>query len=214
MLRLYSFFRSSAAYRVRIALALKRLPYDYVAVNLAKGEQNGSDYAAVAANRLVPSLADGDATLTQSIAIIEYLEEQHPTPPLLPGGAAARAAVRAMSYDIACEIHPLNNLRVLRYLKHEMKASSEDKDRWTRHWIETGLGVLERRLAADGSRVGFCLGDTPTMADIVLVPQIFNAHRSGCDLSACPLVVAVFERCMAIDAFASTQPSSCADAVP
>jgi maleylacetoacetate isomerase/maleylpyruvate isomerase len=214
MLRLYSYFRSSAAYRVRIALALKELPCDYVAVNLARRENTESAYSAVAANRLVPSLVDGDVTLTQSLAIIEYLEEQHPNPALLPNGGAERAAVRAMAYDIACEIHPLNNVRVLRYLKRDMKVSSDDMDRWIRHWIETGLGVLERRLSADESRGGFCHGNAPTLADVVLVPQIFNAHRSGCDLSACPLVVAVFDRCMALEAFASTQPSACPDAEP
>jgi maleylacetoacetate isomerase/maleylpyruvate isomerase len=213
MLRAYSYFRSSAAYRVRIALALKGLSYEYVAVDLAKGEHEESGYGAVAANRLVPSLVDGEVTLTQSLAIIEYLEEQHPHPPLLPQGSGARASVRALAYDIACEIHPLNNVRVLRYLRREMKVTSEDKDRWTRHWIESGLGVIERRLAADRTRGSFCHGDDPTMADVVLVPQIFNAHRSECDLSACPLVMSVFDRCMALDAFAGTQPSACPDAV-
>jgi maleylacetoacetate isomerase/maleylpyruvate isomerase len=141
-MELYNFFRSSASFRVRIALALKGLAYDYRPVQLAKNEQFNESYAAVSAARLVPLLIDGDAVVTQSLAIIEYLDETHPEPPLMPADPLARARVRALSLDIACEIHPLNNLRVLRYLVHSMKVSEDDKNRWYRHWVETGLEVI------------------------------------------------------------------------
>jgi maleylacetoacetate isomerase len=145
-MELYNYFRSSASYRVRIALALKGLHYDYKAVHLAKGEQMAESYAAVSATRLVPLLRDGEHTVTQSLAIIEYLEETHPEPPLLPADAPGRARVRALALDVACEIHPLNNLRVLRYLTGALKVAEQDKDRWYRHWVETGLEAVERQL--------------------------------------------------------------------
>ena len=149
-LQLYSYFRSSASYRVRIALALKGLRYDYLPVHLVKNEQFNESYAAVSASRLVPLLQDGDVRLTQSLAIVEYLDETQPEPALLPRDALGRARVRALSYDIACEIHPLNNLRVLRYLVKDLKVSEDDKNRWYRHWVETGLEVVERQLAEIG----------------------------------------------------------------
>jgi maleylacetoacetate isomerase len=210
-MKLYNYFRSSASYRVRIALALKGLDYEYVSVHLSKNEQFSESYAAVSAARLVPTLVDGDRVLTQSMAIIEYLEETHPEPPLLPGDAAGRARVRALAYDIACEIHPLDNLRVLRYLVREMKVSEDDKNRWYRHWVETGLQTVERQLA-DPRTGRFCHGDAPTLADAVLVPQIFNAQRFECRLDHVPTVMRVFEACMALPAFESTQPSKCPDA--
>ena len=209
-MQLYNFFRSSASYRVRIALALKGLDYDYKAVHLAKNEQFNESYAAVAASRLVPLLHDGDHMLTQSMAIIEYLDETYPQPPLLPATAVARARVRALSQDIACEIHPLNNLRVLRYLVRELKVSEDDKNRWYRHWVETGLEVVERQLAAQPST--FCHGDTPTLADCVLVPQIFNARRFDAKLDHVPQVMRVFDACMKLPAFESTRPENCPDA--
>jgi maleylacetoacetate isomerase len=209
-MELFNYFRSSASYRVRIALALKGLEYEYRSVHLQKNEQLAESYAAVSASRLVPLLRDGDHTLTQSIAIIEYLEETHPTPPLLPAAPAERARVRALSFDIACEIHPLNNLRVLRYLVGPMKLSEDDKNRWYRHWVETGLEVVERQLAAQPA--AFCHGDAPTMADCVLVPQIFNAQRFDCRLDHVPSVMRVFEACMKLDAFEKTRPEACPDA--
>ncbi len=209
-MQLYNFFRSSASYRVRIALALKDLDYDYKAVHLAKNEQFNESYAAVAASRLVPLLHDGDHMLTQSMAIIEYLDETYPQPPLLPATPVARARVRALAQDIACEIHPLNNLRVLRYLVRELKVSEDDKDRWYRHWVETGLEVVERQLAAQPST--FCHGDTPTLADCVLVPQIFNARRFDAKLDHVPQVMRVFDACMKLPAFDSTRPENCPDA--
>jgi maleylacetoacetate isomerase/maleylpyruvate isomerase len=209
-MKLYNFFRSSASYRVRIALALKGLDYDYVPVHLAKNEHLGDSYAGVSASRLVPLLEDDGAHVTQSLAIIEYLDETHPQPPLLPTDALGRARVRALALDIACEIHPLNNLRVLRYLTGSLKLSEDDKDRWYRHWVETGLEAVERQLAAQPAR--YCHGDAPTLADCVLVPQIFNAQRFNCRLDHVPQVMRVFEACMALDAFSKTQPSACPDA--
>ena len=209
-MELYNYFRSSASYRVRIALALKGLPYDYRAVHIAKNEQFQESYAAVSASRLVPLLRDGEHLITQSMAIIEYLDETHPQPPLLPADAPGRARVRALAQDVACEIHPLNNLRVLRYLVQSLKVSEDDKDRWYRHWVETGLEVVERQLAARLGR--FCHGDTPTLADCVLVPQIFNAQRFKCRTDHVPQVMRVFDACMALEAFEKTHPESCPDA--
>lgn len=209
-MELFNYFRSSASYRVRIALALKGLEYDYRPVHLVRNEQLTESYAAISPSRLVPLLRDGEHTLVQSMAIIEYLDETHPEPPLLPADPAGRARVRALALDVACEIHPLNNLRVLRYLVHDLKVSEEDKNRWYRHWAETGLETVERQLAAQPSR--FCHGDRPTLADCVLVPQIFNAQRFECRLDHVPQVMRVFEACMALDAFSGTQPAACPDA--
>jgi len=210
-MQLYNYFRSSASYRVRIALALKGLDYEYKPVQLVQNEQFNESYAAVSASRLVPTLVDGDQVFTQSLAIVEYLDETHPEPPLLPKDPAGRARVRALAYDIACEIHPLNNLRVLRYLVRDMKLSEDDKNRWYRHWVETGLETVERQLA-DPRTGRFCHGDTPTLADIALVPQIFNAQRFDCRLDHVPTAMRVFEACMALPAFDATQASKCPDA--
>jgi maleylacetoacetate isomerase len=216
--QLYSYFRSSASYRVRIALALKKLDYEYLPVHLVRNEQLAAAFRAVAPSQLVPALVVDDAgsrapaTITQSLAIIEYLDETVPEPPLLPADALGRARVRTIALDIACEIHPLDNLRVLRYLQSELKVSDDDKNRWYRHWVETGLEVVERQLVGHPATGRFCHGDTPGLADCVLVPQIFNAHRMECRLEHVPTVMRVFEACMAAPAFASTQPSACPDA--
>ena len=209
-MELYNYFRSSASYRVRIALALKGLDYDYKSVHLAKNEHFQESYAAVSASRLVPLLHDGDHMLTQSLAIIEYLDETRPEPPLLPRDPVGRARVRALALDIACEIHPLNNLRVLRYLTRELKVSEDDKNRWYKHWVETGLEVVERQLAA--APATFCHGNTPTLADCCLVPQIFNAQRFECRLDHVPQVMRVYEACMKLPAFEGTRPEACPDA--
>jgi maleylacetoacetate isomerase len=210
-MKLYNYFRSSASYRVRIALALKGLDYDYMPVHLARNEQLASAYSALSVTQLVPLLQDGEHLINQSLAIIEYLEETHPQPPLLPLSAAERARVRAIALDVACEIHPLNNLRVLRYLVSDLKLSEDDKNRWYRHWVEQGLSAVERQLESP-STGRFCHGDTPTLADVVLVPQIFNAQRFNCQLSHVPKVMQVFDACMQLDAFLSTQPANCPDA--
>jgi maleylacetoacetate isomerase len=208
---LFNYFRSSASYRVRIALALKGLSYDYTPVHLVKNEQLGEAYASMSPNRLVPLLKDGDAVFWQSLAIIEYLDETHPEPPLMPADPPGRARVRAIAQDIACEIHPLNNLRVLRYLVRDLGVSEGVKNAWYRHWVETGLAAVERQLLARPSR--FCHGETPTLADCVLVPQIFNAQRFECRLDSLPNMMRVFDTCMALPAFQASQPSACPDAV-
>ncbi len=210
-MELYSYWRSSASFRVRIALALKGLPYDYVPIHLVRREQLQAPYTGLSPSRLVPLLKDGEALLGQSLAIIEYLDETHPEPPLLPADALGRARVRALALDIACEIHPLNNLRVLRHLVQELKVSEDDKDRWYRHWVETGLETVERQLAGPGTG-RYCHGDTPTLADVVLVPQIFNARRYDCRLDHVPTVMRVFEACMQLPAFQAAQPLACPDA--
>lgn len=209
-MELFNYFRSSASYRVRIALALKGLDYDYRSVHLVKGEQLQESYASVSAARLVPLLVDGGQRLTQSLAIIEYLEETHPEPPLLPQDPVGRARVRAIALDIACEIHPLNNLRVLKYLTGSLKLGEDDKNRWYRHWVETGLETVERQLAA--APATYCHGDTPTLADCTLVPQIFNARRFDCRLEHVPNVMRVFDACMKLPAFEQTRPENCPDA--
>lgn len=209
-MELFNYFRSSASYRVRIALALKGLDYDYRPVHLVKNEQFNESYAAASISRLVPLLKDGDALISQSMAIIEYLDETHPEPPLLPAEPLGRAHVRALAQDIACEIHPLNNLRVLRYLTKDLGLDEDRKNQWYRHWVETGLEVVEQRLKSGAGR--FCHGDVPGLADCVLVPQIFNAQRFDCRLDHVPEVMRVFANCMAHDAFAKTQPSQCPDA--
>jgi maleylacetoacetate isomerase/maleylpyruvate isomerase len=210
-MELFSYFRSSASYRVRIALALKGLDYDYRAVHLAKNEQLGDVYASASFSRLVPLLRDGDdQAISQSLAIIEYLDEIHPEPPLLPPDPFGRAQVRALALDIACEIHPLNNLRVLRYLVKEMGVDDDSKNRWYRHWVESGLEPVEQRLLLHAGK--FCFGDQPSLADCALVPQIFNAQRFDCRLDHLPEVMRVFDNCMALDAFANSQPSACPDA--
>ncbi|HET7868360.1 MAG TPA: maleylacetoacetate isomerase [Burkholderiaceae bacterium] len=213
-MQLYNYFRSSASFRVRIALAIKGMDYEYLPIHLTKNEQFGAAFANLAAARLVPVLKDGDTVLTQSLAIMEYLDERHPQPPLLPRDAAGRARVRALALDVACEIHPLNNLRVLRYLVHELKLSEDAKNAWYRHWVEVGLEALERQLAGHAATGSFCHGDTPTLADCVLVPQIFNAQRLNCKLDHVPVVMRVFDHCMAQEAFQKAQPSACPDAEP
>lgn len=210
-MKLYSYFRSSASYRVRIALALKGLPYDYIPVHLVKGEQMSAGYATVTPTPLVPTLVtdEGDA-LGQSMAIIEYLDEVHPQPPLLPKNALGRARVRALAQSIACEIHPLNNLRVLKYLAKELCANEDAKDAWYRHWVRLGLEAFERELARLPAST-YCYGDTPTLADCLLVPQIFNANRFNVELSGLPRTMAAFEAAMALPEFQQAQPSACVD---
>ena len=211
-MKLYNYFRSSASFRVRIALQLKGLAYDYVPVHLAKGEQKTPEFGAVTAEHLVPvlELADG-RRLTQSMAIVEYLDEAHPQPALLPADAVGRARVRALAQIVACEVHPLNNLRVLKYLVHELKADEAAKNTWYQHWVGVGLQAYEAHLA-ESPAGAFSHGDAPTLADCCLVPQIFNAQRFDCDLSGLPRVMAVFDACMKLPAFQRAQPSACPDA--
>ena len=208
-MKLYNYFRSSASFRVRIALELKGLGYDYVPVQLVKGEHKQAAYSALAPEMLVPHLEVDGQNLAQSMAIIEYLDETHPEPPLLPRDPVGRAQVRALAQSIACEIHPLNNLRVLKYLVKEMGASEDAKNTWYRHWVRSGLEAFELQLAAHSGP--YCWGDTPTLADCCLVPQIFNGQRFAVDFSGLPRTMAAFEACMALPAFQRAQPSSCPD---
>ncbi|NUT15777.1 MAG: maleylacetoacetate isomerase [Cupriavidus sp.] len=214
MLKLYSYFRSSASFRVRIALELKGLSYDYVPVHLLKegGQQLKPEFRAVNPDGLVPALVDGEHVLQQSLAIVEYLDEVHPEPKLLPGTALDRAYVRGLAQEIACEIHPLNNLRVLKYLKHTVGVTDEVKDAWYRHWIELGFASLQANLERSGKAGRFCFGDTPTLADLCLVPQVFNAQRFNIDVARYPLIAKIYEACMALPAFQKAQPKSQPDA--
>ena len=205
-LKLYNYFRSSASYRVRIALALKGLEYDYMPVSLLKNEQFAESYAAVSASRLVPLLQDGDALITQSLAIIEYLDETHPEPPLLPRDAAGRARVRALAAIVACDVHPLNNLRVLRYLHGPLGHDEKAIEDWYNHWISSGFAAFERLLANDPRTGAFCHGETPGLADIALVPQVYNAHRYPLDLTVYPTIMRIYQNCKALDAFAAADP--------
>ncbi|MBA2675331.1 maleylacetoacetate isomerase [Ramlibacter sp.] len=213
-MKLFNYFRSSASFRVRIALELKGLPYDYVPVHLVKGEHKQEKYGVVAPTLLVPTLETDDGEhLGQSMAIIEYLDETHPQPALLPAGPVQRAQVRALAQLVACEIHPLNNLRVLKYLVHDLKLDEETKGNWYRHWVRDGLEKFEKELARLPAST-YCFGDTPTLADCCLVPQIFNGRRFDCDFSGLPRTMAAFDACMAHPAFQKAQPSSCPDNEP
>lgn len=211
-MKLYGYFRSSAAFRVRIALNLKGLAYEAHFVHLARGEHRQAEYGALNPQGLVPALEDGGSLLTQSLAIIEYLEEKHPNPPLLPEDLLGRARVRSLALLVACEIHPLNNLRALQYLVNELGHSEEDRNLWYRHWIHDGMAKLEADLVRGTGTDRFCHGDRPTIADCCLVPQVFNARRFDCDLSHAPTVLRIFEECMKLDAFQRAQPSAQPDA--
>jgi maleylacetoacetate isomerase len=213
-MKLYNYFRSSASFRVRIALNFKGLPYEYAVVHLTKGggQQFAPEFRAINPDALIPVLDDDGQRLTQSLAIIEYLEETHPEPPLLPRAPLERAYVRALALGIACEIHPLNNLRVLRYLVRDLKATDEQKDAWYRHWVEQGLASIEARLATEGKCGRYALGNQVTLADVVIVPQIFNAKRFDCRLDHVPTIMRIFDHCMELPAFIDAQPARQPDA--
>ena len=211
-MKLYTYFRSSAAFRVRIALNLKGLAYEPAFVHLAKGEHRASAYGAVNPQALLPALDDDGCLLTQSLAILEYLEETHPVPPLLPKSPLERARVRSLAMLVACEIHPVNNLWVLQHLKRALGQGEEQVNAWYRHWIADGLAKFEADLGKTEASGQFCHGDAPTMADCCLVPQIFNAQRYQCDLSGYPATMRVFAACMKLDAFDRAQPSKQPDA--
>ena len=208
---LYDFFRSSAAYRVRIALNLKGLEAERRFVHLRRGEQRDPAYLAVNPQGLVPTLEVGGRRLTQSLAIIEYLEEKHPSPPLLPPGLEDRAWVRGVAFAIACDIHPLNNTRVLKYLAETLQLDEPRRDEWYRHWVREGFDAIEIQLAARaGGR--FCFGDTPTLADVYLVPQVANARRLHMALDAWPRIRAIEAACLALPEFDRARPENNPDA--
>lgn len=211
-MKLYGFFRSSAAFRVRIALNLKGLVYEHAGVHLRRNEQRREDYLALNPQGLVPTLDDGGRLLTQSLAIIDYLEETHPEPPLLPREPAARAAVRALALTVACDIHPIDNLRVLRYLAKPLGHDDKAIEAWFNHWIELGFTGIERSLAA-APPATFCHGERPTLADICLVPQVFNAQRyPSFALAPYPNIMRIFANCMALEAFERARPERQPDA--
>jgi maleylacetoacetate isomerase len=211
---LHTYFRSSASYRVRIALGLKGLDALHIPVHLNRGggEQFDAQFAAINPQSLVPVLNDGGFMLTQSLAILEYLEERYPSPPLLPQSIEERARARQIALAIACDIHPLNNLRTLKYLSASLGLTEDDKGRWVRHWIGLGLSALEAELERSGHAGAFCVGSQPTIADCCLVPQLFNARRFDVDLSAYPRLCAIDQACQALPAFRAAHPSRQADA--
>ncbi len=213
-MKLYSYFRSSAAYRMRIALALKGIAYDADYVHLRRKDHQSPEYLAMNPQGLVPTLIDDDGTVvTQSMAMVEYLEETRPEPPLLPSDPAGRARVRALALAVACEIHPVNNLRILLYLTKDMGISDDAKNEWYRHWVDVGLTAVEAMLADNPSTGRFCHGDEPTMADVFLVPQIFNAERFGCDVDKFSAIRRINDAMLALPALAGTAPGDQPDSV-
>jgi maleylacetoacetate isomerase len=211
-MKLYTFFRSSAVFRMRIALNCKGLAYESQIVSLPKDEHKLAAYIAVNPQGLVPALEDRGKIYVQSLAMMEYLEETYPQPALLPATAEDRAYVRAVAQIVACEIHPLNNLRTLRYVKKSYGLDEEGVNAWYRHWIAEGLGSMEAFLASCGKTGKYCYRDQVTIADCCLVPQVFNAQRYACDLAAYPGIMAIFGHCMQLDAFIAAQPSRQPDA--
>ena len=212
-MKLYTYFRSSAAYRLRIALALKGIDYESAFVHLREGAQHGAEYDALNPQHFVPTLVDGEHVLTQSLAQIEYLDETHPQPPFLPEAPVERARVRALALAIACEIHPLNNLRVLKHLGSALGLSEEARNAWYRHWIDEGFGPLERMLADSPANGRFCHGDNPGLADICLVPQVYNAERYNCPLDAYPTIRRINAECLEMPEFQAAAPGRQPDAV-
>lgn len=211
-MKLYGYFRSSAVFRVRIALNLKNIPYDNVFIHLLKGEERTPAYLRLNPQGLIPALQDGSHLLTQSLAIIEYLEETQPQPPLLPATPVERVRVRALALMVACEIHPLNNTRVLAYLRTHFQLTPEQETAWHCHWMAAGLEAFERRLVQDGATGRFCHGDAPGLADLCLIPQVFNAHRVNCPLEPYPTIRRIFDECLRLDAFDRAQPGKQPDA--
>jgi len=212
-MELYTYFRSSSAYRVRIALNLKGIGYEARFVHLQRGEQRLPEHLSLNPQGLVPVLLDNGNVLTQSLAIIEYLEEAYPKPPLLPTQKFGRARVRALAQAIACEIHPLNNLRVLNYLGSALGHEEAERLAWYRHWIREGFEALEKMLQSPATAT-FCHGESPTLADVCLAPQVYNALRFHCDLSPYPTVRRIYEKCMTLQPFRSASPETQPDAEP
>jgi maleylacetoacetate isomerase len=212
-MKLYTYFRSSASYRVRIALAYKGIAHEAAYVSLVKAEHQGDAFRGVNAQGLVPALEDGGNVFIQSLAIIEYLDERHSEPPLLPKDPVERAYVRAVSQIVACEMHPLNNLRTLKYIRKAYQLDEEGVNAWYRYWIADGFAMLEGYLGREQRSGRYCHGNAVSMADCCLVPQVFNAQRYNCELAPYPRIMRIFDDCMKLDAFASTQPMREPDAV-
>lgn len=203
-MKLYDYYRSSCAYRLRIALNLKKLDAELIPVNLLKAENFSEDYRKINPNSSVPTLVDGNVSIYQSLAALEYLEETHPTPPLLPKEPSARAHVRSIALRIACDIHPLNNIAVLRYLTDTLGISEEQKNAWYKHWIEERFIALQKILGKDG----FCYGDSPTMADICLIPQVYNALRFECNMQPMGRIMSIYDHCMTLPVFDKASPDN------
>jgi maleylpyruvate isomerase len=212
-MKLYGFYRSSASYRARIALNLKGLKYEYASVNLLKNESWGEEYRRVNPQAIVPALEDGGVVVPQSMAICEYLEERFPTPAILPRDPAGRARVRAITLNVACEIHPLNNRRTQLYLGEQLRVGEDAVGEWCRHWIALNFAAIEEMLRSSSATGRFCHGDTPTMADIFLVPQVFNAGRVSQDMTPYPAIRRINEQCLKLEAFAAAHPDRQPDAV-
>ena len=213
-MKLYTFFRSSASYRVRIALNLKGISCEQAPIHLRRGggEHLTAAYRAINPQALVPALEDNGRILTQSLAIIEYLDEKYANPPLLPKDPAVKAVVRSMALVIACEVHPIQNLRVLNYVKATYNQTDAQVNQWAQHWIDLGLGALQEMIVAQTKRGKFCFGDTPTLADVCLIPQLGNARRYGCDLAKYPTILEIEKHCNALPAFANAAPEKQPDA--
>lgn len=213
-IELFSYWRSSAAYRVRIGLNLKGLPHRITPVHLVRegGEQHGAAYAALNPQELVPTLRHGERVLQQSMAILEYLDEVFPAPPLLPADAEGRARVRALAQLVACDIHPINNLRVMQYLERDLQLPADARTRWTLHWMAEGFAAMETMLANSADTGTFCHGDRPGLADICLLPQLYNAHRFGLDLAEYPTLRRIEAACQQLDAFIAARPENQVDA--
>jgi len=211
-MKLYGYWRSSAAYRVRIALNLKALSYEDVPVHLVKngGEQHSDEYVELNPTHLVPTLVDGDFSLNQSVAIIDYIESKYPEISLYPSNIEDKAIVQALTLDVACEIHPVNNLRVQQYLVQELSISDDDKLAWSHHWMSTGFKAIEKKLEKTAGK--YCFGDQVTMADICLVPQVYNANRFNVDMTPFPLISAIVKRCNQLPAFIKALPENQPDA--
>ena len=211
-MKLYSYWRSSAAYRVRIALSLKDLDYALQPVHLRRNEQRAPGFLEHNPQGLVPALEDEGSMLTQSLAIIEYLEERFPEPPLLPPAPVDRAWVRAMAQIVACDVHPINNLRILQYLENDLGLDDDARTAWARRWIDEGFSAMDAMLEGDPRTGRHCFGDRPTLADICLVPQVFNARRVGVDLAGYPTLAGIHDNCMRLPAFADQAPERQPDA--
>ena len=213
-MKLHGYYRSSASYRVRIALNLKGLPYEYVSVNLVRSESAGPEYRKLNPQAIVPTLEDEGALITQSLAICEYLEERWPTPALLPRDPAERGRVRALALAVACEIHPLANRRVQLYIGERFKADENVLGEWARHWISFSFAAIEQMLAGSRATGRFCHGDSPTFADCFLVPQVYNANRVKLDMAPYPTIRRINEECLKVGAFDAARPERQPDAAP
>jgi len=212
MMKLYGYFRSGTSHRVRIALNLKQLDYESISVNLSQDEQLEPEFKAINPQGLVPVLQTDDLQLFQSPAILEWLEETYPDTPLLPKNSAGRMRVRALSAMVGCDIHPINNRRILQYLRHELSVEEEGVKKWCQRWINDGFTALEKLLAEDKQRGHFCYGDSPTFVECYLIPQVYSARRFGVDMSAYPIIEAIDKHCHTLQAFIDAEPSNQEDA--